>query len=128
MSLDLGMADLYDIFNSKNLSNFYPSSMDSLESCNISSIHINPLKSGYHFICKKCDEIPKIVSFKKDKIKLICSCQESPKEILIKNIFNHLIVSDDEISIPKKFRCSEHKNEKIYFFVRNVEKIVVINV
>ena len=116
MSSELGMADLYDNLNSRNYSDFYPMSMDNLEICNFSSININPLYFDYHFICKECHEIPKIVCFKKNKIKLICSCHNSPKEILIKNIFNYLIDSGDHNTIPEKFRCNIHKNEINIFY------------
>ena len=121
MSLELDMVDLYDIYNSKNLSNFYPLSMESPEICNISSIIINPLYSCYHFICTKCKEIPKIVCFKQDKIKIICSCQNFPKEISIKNIFEYLVKSEGENDIPTKFQCSRHKNEKTIFYCKKCD-------
>ena len=121
MSLELDMVDLYDIYNSKNLSNFYPLSMESPETCNISSININPLYSCYHFICKECKEIPKIECFKQDKIKIICSCQNFPKEISIKNIFDYLVKSRDETEIPTKFQCIEHKNEKTIFYCKKCD-------
>ena len=57
MSFELGMADYYDNFISNNYSDFYDLSVDNLETCNISSININPLYSGYHFICKVCDKL-----------------------------------------------------------------------
>ena len=118
MSFELGMADYFDNLISNNYSNFYDLSVENLNTCNISSININPLYSCYHFICKVCDEIPKIVSFKKDKIKLVCSCQSSPKEIEIKKIFEYLIESDNENKIPKPFRCNIHTNEKNIFYCR----------
>ena len=121
MSLELSMAELYDICNSKNFSNFYPLSMGSLEACNISSININPLYSSYNFICKECKEIPKIICFKKDKIRVVCSCQNFPKEISIKNIFDYLIDSVDEYKIPEKYQCRMHKNEKTIFFCKTCD-------
>ena len=121
MSSELGLADLYDIMNSKNSSNFYPLSIDGLDECNISSIKINSPYANYHFICKRCKEIPTIVCFKKNNIKLMCSCSDSPKEILMKNIFDYLKESKDENKIPKKFRCSKH-NEKNIFYCRKCDK------
>ena len=120
MSFD-NVAGLYDFINSNNYSDFYPLSIESLETCNISVIDINPLYSGYHFICKECKEIPKIFCFKKDTIKLNCSCKISPKEISIKNIFDHLIDSGDDNNMPENFLCKVHKNEKNIFYCKKCE-------
>ena len=114
------MVEQYDISNSNNYSNFY-SAMDNLETCNISSILVNPLYNSYNFICIKCGKIPKIISFKKDKIKIICSCSDSPREIFINNIFEYLNDSKTNNNLQEIFYFSEHKNEKIMIYCKKCE-------
>ena len=115
------MVEQYDISNSNNYSHFY-SAMDNLEECNISSILVNPLYFSYNFICIKCGKIPKIISFKKEKIKYICSCFDSPREIFIKNIFKYLNDSKVNKNLQEIFHCCEHKNEKIMLYCKKCEK------
>ena len=116
------LIEQFDIYNSNNYSNFYPS-MDNLEECNISSVSLN-LSSSYPFVCKKCGKIPKITSFKKEKIKIICSCSNSPKEILISEIISDYLNSSefDINNLRKIFHCSKHKEEKTMFYCNNCKK------
>ena len=114
--------------HSNNYSNFY-SLMDNLEDCNISSISVNSNYSNYNFICKQCGKIPKIISFKKKAINIICSCSDSLREISISNfIFDNLNNSENDNNLPDILHCSEHKKEKIMLYCKNAKKIYVINV
>ena len=102
-----------------------------LESLNETNISKSPLLEDHYFIYKDCLTknkviIPKIY-FKKDKIKIICECVDSPKIILLKDIWNYFDFSNSEINIVYKLKCEEHSGEKFYFFVKNVRKIYAIN-
>ena len=74
-----------------------------------SKIITNPLLDGYHFLCKKCNQIPLIIYVKKDKIKFLCKCPDSPKDILIIKIKEHLVNLESQIFGILK--CPLHSNE-----------------
>ena len=118
--MEQGIIEQFDIYNTNNnYSNFYP---DNLQSNNISSIK-NPFYDGYNFICIKCGKIPKIISFKKEIIKIICSCFDSPKEVFIKNIKKfYLHESKNDNNLQKIFYCNEHKDEKFIVYCKKCEK------
>ena len=91
-----------------------------LESLNETNISKSPLLEDHYFIYKDCLTknkviIPKIY-FKKDKIKIICECVDSPKIILLKDIWNYFDFSNSEINIVYKLKCEEHSGEKFYFY------------
>ena len=59
--------------------------------------------SNYHFLCKKCYNWMRIITLNKKKIKIICSCEDSPKEIFIKNIFDYIIELNEANNANQKF-------------------------
>ena len=94
--------------NINNLSNFYPDELNF--SNNISDI--SKIVSHYHLFCKECNRVPIIRFNKKNKIKYICECKESPRELMIKDIDDYLLYSDNIDIEEKKLKCYLHSEEK----------------
>ena len=102
----------YENSPSRNYSNFYPPEIINNSNINdYSKILKNPLLIGYHFLCKECKSIPKIL-FKKDLIKFDCECQDSPKDILIIKIKENLFKCDED-QISEILKCTKHSD--IYY-------------
>ena len=87
-----------------------------------SKIFKSELTKHYLFLCKFCDEVPVIKFIKRNKIKYICKCKLSPKELLIKEIFNYLYHSDEEIMDTSKLKCILHPDEKYNYYCEKCKK------
>lgn len=113
----------FEYFNKRNSSkhsHFYPDSSDSL---NISSIEKSKFSPNYHFLCKKCNKIPIIQFIKTNKIKYIWKCEQSPRELHIKDIYDLLLNSEEiEIEAIRKLKCKLHPDEKYIFFCQECQK------
>ena len=126
MSNSLIEFEYFNKWNSSKHSHFYPDSSDSL---NISSIEKSKFSPNYHFLCKKCNKIPIIQFIKTNKIKYICKCEQSPKELHIKDIYDLLLNSEEiEIEAIRKLKCKLHQMKNIFFFAKSVKKTYVKNV
>ena len=86
-----------------------------------SKISKSKFAEHYHFLCKKCNKVPVIKFIARNKIKYTCECKESPRILLIKQIFGYLLYSEDEIDVSK-LKCSEHEDEKYIFYCEKCEK------
>ena len=106
-------------FNSKKYSK------DILDLSN-SKISKTKFAEHYHYICKICFSIPIIKFIKRNKIKFTCKCKYSPRELLIKDIFDILSYSD-EIEIDTiKLKCSSHLGEKYIYYCEECKKDICI--
>ena len=103
-------------FNSENIYSFH------LSNLNISKITKSEFADHFHFLCKGCNGIPIIKFIEKNKIKYICKCKDSPKKLLIKDIFNYLIYSDNIEDDPKELKCNSHPNEKYIYYCEKCKK------
>ena len=103
--------------DSKLSSNFYNYSFSCSYRSPIYSISKNEFTRFFHFLCKKCNNVPVLKFFiKKNKIQYICNCEESPRELYTEEIFDLLSKSEDnEIEEIKKLKCPDHE-EEIYIF------------
>ena len=100
----------------------YNSEIHSLFSLNISAISNNPLLKNLHFICNKCNEIPELVFYKINTIKLLCGCDESLKrEVNIKEFYKYLSYLNEEKDITQKLKCKIHE-EKYNYFCKKCKK------
>ena len=98
--------------------------------CSLSKILPNPLLEGYHFLCKECKKILKIMLIKRDGIKILCECPNSPRDISIIKMKEYLVNSEEEVlgifKCPKhidigkdnkyKFYCTQCKNKKLCLY------------
>ena len=61
----------------------------------------------YHYLCKICKTVPIINFSSKGKIKFICKCNDSPRELNIRNIYDLLFYSEEIDNEIKLLKC-EH--------------------
>ena len=64
----------------------------------------------YHYLCNICKTVPIIKFSSKGKIKFICNCNDSPKKLNIKNIYDLLYYSEDIDNENILLQC--YHNEK----------------
>ena len=101
-------------------SNIYSEHILSLSLSNISK---SKFAEHYHFLCRFCNEVPVIKFVKRNKIKYECKCEiESPRILLIKDIFNYLLYSDKIDIDLSKLKCINHKDEKYIFYCEKCKK------
>ena len=101
-------------------SNIYSEHILSLSLSNISK---SKFAEHYHFLCRFCNEVPVIKFVKRNKIKYECKCEiESPRILLIKDIFNYLLYSDKIDIDLSKLKCINHKDEKYIFYCKKCKK------
>ena len=91
-------------------------------SLDLSSIYKSKFSEHYHYICKDCNTIPKIQFIKKNKIKYKCECELSPKEFLIKDIYNYLFYSEEKNLDTPILKCILHPNEKYLYYCEECKK------
>ena len=111
------MESLIELANIENLdkSNIFPDYSQSLIN-GISNISKSQFGEHYHYLCKKCNNVPLTRFITKDKILFICKCEESPRELLIKDIYNFLFYSEEKKNVEKILKCIYHPNEyNIYY-------------
>jgi len=88
---------------------------------NVSSITNNKDYSNYiHYLCPKCNMVPKIMILNDFKLKVECKCKESSnKEISISEFKKYLV---DKKSFNKEnFKCKNHK-KKFLLYCKKCEK------
>ena len=111
-------------FNSHDYSNLIQNSL-SLPNFNVSSILNSELADRFHCLCKNCGSIP-IIEFlyNTNQIKYICQCPDSPKKLLIKEVFGLLFDKINDIDKIKLnvLKCLIHPNEKNYFYCKTCKK------
>ena len=79
--------------------------------------------SNFHFICKKCWRIPTLKFIKKNKLLYTCKCEESPREIFIKNIYDFLVdINKNKVDINEVLKCKKDENEKYIFYCEECKK------
>ena len=68
---------------------------DYLNPFNSPTLSQSEFSKHYHYLCKICKTVPIIKFSSKGKIKFICNCYDSPRELNIKNIYNLLYYSEE---------------------------------
>ena len=106
----------------ENINNSLYLSQDEINFSNISKISKSKFAEHYHFLCKKCNTIPIIRFNQKNKIKYICECKDSPRELLIKNIYDFLFYSDNIDIENEKLNCYFHPKEKYNLYCIKCKK------
>jgi len=76
------MSSLIDETNQDQTPTFYK---ECLKMSNSSTVSQNEFSEQFHDICKKCGTAPDIKLSSKGKIKFICDCNESPRELKMDN-------------------------------------------
>ena len=111
-------------FNSNDYSNLIQNSL-SLPNFNVSSILNSKLTDRFHCLCKNCGSIP-IIEFlyNTNQMNYICQYPDSPKKLLIKEVFGLLFDKINDIDKIKLnvLKCLIHPNEKNYFYCKTCEK------
>ena len=79
------MSSLIDETNQDQTPTFY---RECLKMSNSSTVSQNEFSEQFHDICKKCGTVPDIKFSSKGKIKFICGCDESPRELKMDNNAN----------------------------------------
>ena len=100
-------------------SDIYSQHISDLSFSNISK---SKFAEHYHFLCKFCDEVPIIKFVKKNKIIYKCKCKKSPRLLLIKDIFDYLLYSDEINFDSSKLKCADHEDEKYIFYCEECKK------
>ena len=124
--------ELYKENNYSNYSNFYNGDQESFQSFNeilgdlslnlsLSKISKSKFAEPFNFLCNKCNNVSIIRFINKNKIKYICKCEDSPKDIFIKDIYNYLS-QEIETEIEYKLKCTNHPDEKFIFFCEVCQK------
>ena len=120
------MESLIELANIENLdkSNIFPDYSQSLIN-GISNISKSQFGEHYHYLCKKCNNVPLTRFITKDKILFICKCEESPRELLIKDIYNFLFYSKEKKMWKKYLNAFIIRMNIIFIIVKNVKIIYV---
>ena len=113
------LIELESFENQNNSLNFYS---DEKDFSKISRISKSKFSSHYHFLCKKCNRIPTIEFYKKSKIKYTCKCKESPRELLIKDIYDYLFYSNNIDLENENLKCYLHPDEKYSLYCIKCKK------
>ena len=93
----------------RSLKNFYPDSFDFSHNSIIKSKFAEP----FHFLCKRCKNIPILKFNPKNTIKFECDCKDLPKELSFKDIYNYLFYSNNFDIVDKMLKCRDHPNKKL---------------
>ena len=118
-SIEMGLIEEDPKLNHSFNSDIYSQHISNLSFSNISK---SKFAEHYQFLCKKCNEVPVIKFIKKNKIKYKCKCKESPRILLIKDIFKYLLYSDEIDADTSKLKCNIHKEEKYIFYCEKCKK------
>ena len=115
LSKQIELENFYEMQNSSDSIKYKNIYQNSLDFSNLSNIEKSDFASKFHFLCKKCGNVPILKIIKKDKIKYICKCKESPRELLIKDIFQYLFNYEDNKTLDN-LECHFHPNEKYIYY------------
>ena len=102
------------------LQSLYPDS-NPFDISSISKISKSNFAKHYHFLCKECDEVPKIEFFSNNKIKYKCDICKEYKELSVKEVYDLLYYSEG-IEPINKLRCRLHPYEKYIFYCKTCKK------
>ena len=111
-----------ECFNRLNKNKSFELYKDLSDFSNISFFNKNQFIENFHFLCKKCNKIPIIQFIQKNKVKYICKCEQSPRELFIKDVFDLLYFKENEIEEKEKLKCRIHKDEKYIFYCQKCQK------
>ena len=104
-----------DLYDDKIIAESRDLFKNPLDNSSISAISKSKFCQHFHFLCKKCKCIPVLRFSINDKIKFICQCKESPRELTIKEIYNFLYFSENieliNFEIEEKLKCFIHPEE-----------------
>ena len=113
------MSELFDEMENKdNNSNRYKSEIiyqNSLDFSNIPIIPKNEFANHYHVLCKHCKEIPILEFITNNKIRFICGCKNSPRDLNVNEIYNFLYYFEEEDLGIKKLKCNAHFKQYVYY-------------
>ena len=104
--------NIYNDSQSNSISIDIPSNISTISDFNF---------TNYSFICKSCNEIPIIKFFTNGKMRFICKCNESPRDLCINDIYN-LLYQSEKKEKNNIFNCKIHKNEKYTFYCKKHKK------
>ena len=104
--------NIYNDSQSNSISIDIPSNISTISDFNF---------TNYSFICKSCNEIPIIKFFTNGKMRFICKCNESPRDLCINDIYN-LLYQSEKKEKNNIFNCKIHKNEKYTFYCKKHNK------
>ena len=104
--------NIYNDSQSNSISLDIPSNISTISDFNF---------TNYSFICKSCNEVPVIKFFTNGKMRFICKCNESPRDLCINDIYN-LLYQSEKKEKNNIFNCKIHKNEKYTFYCKKHNK------
>ena len=106
---------LYENNNINNSLDIYNEFQNPLDFSNISAISKSKFAQHYHFLCKHCNRVPTIKFIKDCKIRYICECKDSSKDLNIKEIYNYLYYFDELDFGIEYLKCYLHSKEYGYY-------------
>ena len=112
------LSNFYDYNNINNINNseqLYDINQDPLNFSNISVLSKSKFAQHYHFLCKYCERVPTIEFNNNNKIKYICECKDSPRDLDIKDIYNYLYYFDELDLGIENMKCYLHSKEYGYY-------------
>ena len=96
-------------------------------SSNPSTLSQNEFSNHYHYLCKNCITVPIIDFSSKGKIKFSCKCNESPRELNIKNVYDFLYYSEETGNKNELLKCYHDDDfEKYIYYCKKCEKNLCI--
>ena len=95
---------------------FYNDSQSNSKSLDISSISLFKL-TNFSYLCNGCTAIPVIKFFKNGKMRYICNCDESPRDLFINDVYNLLYYSEGKEK-RNFLNCENHPDEKYIFYCK----------
>lgn len=120
----MSLIELEQYDETPKLNNSFDSDIYSQHILNLSFSNISKSKFAehFHFLCKKCSEVPVIKFVKRNRIKYECECKESPRILSIEEIFKYLLYSDEIDFDSSKLKCIDHEDEKYIFYCEKCKK------
>ena len=87
-----------------------------------SKISKSDFAKHYQFLCKECGDVPIIKIFKRNIIKYICKCEESPRELTFQDIYKYILYSEEIDFYTYKLKCTSHSDEKYIYYCEKCKK------
>ena len=120
MSEENLLMEMQNLNHSNDSNNIYNDPQNYLKIIDISNIS-NFKITNYSFLCKNCSSIPKIKFFKDGKMRYICDCEESPRDLNIQDVYNLLYYSEQKEN-DYYLNCKFHQDEKYILYCKSHEK------